>query len=350
MKKGKTAAARQLSVLLFLSLAVDIAVRPFTAGSRPSAQILIPAAAIDTALAVLVCIPLVRTVNSGDFAVMKSGANAASRVFLVLAAALFTCAASAAYLRTWEFIRYVSDEPMPQIVMIVVPALCIFYALRCGKEGLMRTFQVVNAVFLCSFALLLISNVQSMQFSHLQLEAFDPKKIFEVSGRSFTLMPELLLFCFFAAEKESGTQKSLVKVLILLAVFYMGVTFFTELVIGTKAQTQMQTVHTLSRLGSISVFRRLDTLHSAVWLMAELCKISALCCASADALKSLSGKEHGDAVQAVCVFLLLLTAAGLWVIPPQRLHVFLTIGTGGMMLYAVCWHKIMEAMHDKKNA
>ncbi len=350
MREKEAVTSQLLGVLLFLSAAVDIAVRPFTAGSRAGAQVLIPAAAIDTALTVLLCIPLVRTVGSGGFSVLKSGVNAGSRVFLAAAAVLFTVGAAGAYLRMGEFVRYVSDGPIPQIVMIVVPALCVLYALRCGKAGLMRTFGIVNTVFLCSFALLLISNVQSMRFSHLSFEAFDPERILSASGAGFTLAPELVLFCFFASKNDTKAPKNLMRTLMLLSLFYMGVTFFTELVIGAKAQTQMQTVHTLSRLGSISVFRRMDALHSAVWVLAELCKISALCCGTAHALDALFGAEHSHRAQGASVVLLLLAAAFLSALPVRIVDPLLTLGTGAMIVYAVCACKIMEALHGKKEA
>lgn len=350
MKQNESVTAHLLGIVLFLCSAVDIAVRPFTADARAGAQVLIPAAAINTLITILLCIPLLRAVEKPHFKILKSGVTADSKLFLAAVTVIFTMGAAAAYLRTGEFIRYVSDGPIPQIVMIVIPSLCVLYALRCGKAGLMRTFGLVNAAFLGSFLLLLISNAQSMRFSHLSFEAFSPTEIFSAAAGGFTLMPELMLFCLFASQKEHHTQRVLTRTLAALAAFYMAVTFFTELVIGAKAQTQMQTVHTLSRLGSISVFRRMDAVHSALWILAELCKISVLCCGASHALKALFNTEQKHTAEYASVALLLLTAPFLVILPAQVINVILTAGTGLLIVYTIVACKVTEVLHGQKDA
>ncbi len=80
------------------------------------------------------------------------------------------------------------------------------------------------------------------------------------------------MFCLLSLHANREKRRPLLKTLALLCVFYIGLTFCSEAVLGMKAQLQQQTIHTLSRLGSISVFRRLDALHIAAWMLAELCR------------------------------------------------------------------------------
>ena len=76
--------------------------------------------------------------------------------------------------------------------------------------------------------------------------------------------------------------------MILLA---MVLSVAAELVLGSQAQMQNQTVHALSRLGGISVFHRLDALHTAAWLAAIFAKACAFALAARMAAEGLLPRE-----------------------------------------------------------
>ena len=122
---------------------------------------------------------------------------------------------------------------------------------------------------------MLVSNLGGMHLSNLTFQPFDFPEVLRTAARGFTLPPELPLFCLLSLHANREKRRPLLKTLALLCVFYIGLTFCSEAVLGMKAQLQQQTIHTLSRLGSISVFRRLDALHIAAWMLAELCKVAA---------------------------------------------------------------------------
>lgn len=272
MNEHTTVSAKQLCTLVFLSLAVDMAVRPFTSGGSAGAQIAILAAVLNTAVVSILLLPVLGLLRREAFTTLKGGVTFGSKALLTLSAVLFAAGGAAAMVRSEAFFRYVSDEPMPQLLVYGLFLLVVFYALRCGLESIVRVLGLAAGLFLLSMALMLVSNLGGMHLSNLTFQPFDFPEVLRTAARGFTLPPELPLFCLLSLHANREKRRPLLKTLALLCVFYIGLTFCSEAVLGMKAQLQQQTIHTLSRLGSISVFRRLDALHIAAWMLAELCK------------------------------------------------------------------------------
>ena len=65
MNEHTTVSAKQLCTLVFLSLAVDMAVRPFTSGGSAGAQIAILAAVLNTAVVSILLLPVLLAVCAG---------------------------------------------------------------------------------------------------------------------------------------------------------------------------------------------------------------------------------------------------------------------------------------------
>ena len=251
--------------------------------------------------------------------------------------------------RSEAFFRYVSDEPMPQLLVYGLFLLVVFYALRCGLEGIVRVLGLAAGLFLLSMALMLVSNLGGMHLSNLTFQPFDFPEVLRTAARGFTLPPELPLFCLLSLHANREKRRPLLKTLALLCVFYIGLTFCSEAVLGMKAQLQQQTIHTLSRLGSISVFRRLDALHIAAWMLAELCKVAALAYGVQSALTPLlphsqrGGKTCGYAVGLLAVLLAVCAGA-----PPETLRAVLTAGTAVLLACTVVYGCVMEGFYAKK--
>ena len=49
--------------------------------------------------------------------------------------------------RSEALFRYVSDEPMPQLLVYGLFLLVVFYALRCGLEGIVRVLGLAAGLF-----------------------------------------------------------------------------------------------------------------------------------------------------------------------------------------------------------
>ena len=338
MNEHTTVSAKQLCTLVFLSLAVDMAVRPFTSGGSAGAQIAILAAVLNTAVVSILLLPVLGLLRREAFTTLKGGVTFGSKALLTLSAVLFAAGGAAAMVRSEAFFRYVSDEPMPQLLVYGLFLLVVFYALRCGLESIVRVLGLAAGLFLLSMALMLVSNLGGMHLSNLTFQPFDFPEVLRTAARGLLSLH---------ANREK--RRPLLKTLALLCVFYIGLTFCSEAVLGMKAQLQQQTIHTLSRLGSISVFRRLDALHIAAWMLAELCKVAALAYGVQSALTPLlphsqrGGKTCGYAVGLLAVLLAVCAGA-----PPETLRAVLTAGTAVLLACTVVYGCVMEGFYAKK--
>lgn len=91
--------------------------------------------------------------------------------------------------RSEAFFRYVSDEPMPQLLVYGLFLLVVFYALRCGLESIVRVLGLAAGLFLLSMALMLVSNLGGMHLSNLTFQPFDFPEVLRTAARGFTLPP-----------------------------------------------------------------------------------------------------------------------------------------------------------------
>ena len=173
MNEHTTVSAKQLCTLVFLSLAVDMAVRPFTSGGSAGAQIAILAAVLNTAVVSILLLPVLGLLRREAFTTLKGGVTFGSKALLTLSAVLFAAGGAAAMVRSEAFFRYVSDEPMPQLLVYGLFLLVVFYALRCGLESIVRVLGLAAGLFLLSMALMLVSNLGGMHLSNLTFQPFD---------------------------------------------------------------------------------------------------------------------------------------------------------------------------------
>ena len=339
----------QLSAMLFLCLAVDMAVRPFTGCGAAPAQQAIAAAVLDTAVVCLLLAPVLHARRKGIFGAPQ-GMTAASRLFLGLAALLFAFAGAGAAARTEQFFRYVSDGPTPRVVFYAVFLAAVFYALHSGLDSLVRVIGLAVTIFLASMLLMLLSNLGTMRLFRLGTQPFEPLAVLTVAAQGFTLPPELLLIFLLGMREEDNTSSVPVsRTLTALAVFYIALTFCTQAVLGPAAQQQEQTVHTLSRLGSISVFRRLDAMHIAAWVLAELCKTASLCYGVQYALTPLLPPAQRAYANRYAIGLLtaaLCLSVGL---PQEAIRVALTVGTAALLILFIVYAYGKEARYARKN-
>lgn len=252
--------------LLLLTTAADFLIRPFAQAAGLTAQQGIAAAALNTALVCLLLWPLCRW----RLHTLKGRPFLTAALFV-----LFAFAGGEALVRTESFLRYVSDEPLPHLTVYLLALAVTFYAVRSGPEAVARACGVLLWALGASLVLLILANVQGMRLENLQLAPFSWSGLIKNAAAGFLLPAQIPLF-FFLTQKDSGRKgKHFAATLWLLYGLYVLLALCAEFVLGSQAQVQSQLPHTLARLGSISVFKRLDTLHLAIWLPAELLKISA---------------------------------------------------------------------------
>ncbi len=263
--------ARGLGKVVLLALLVDLVIYPFSQSARAPAQQALPASLLNTAVTLLLTLPLLKLAQQ----VKEPGQATGTKVLWGTAALLFACGGGEGIVRAEGFVRYVSDEPLPHLVVYVLLLAAAFYAMRGGIKALARTSGVLLCLFALSLAMLVVSNARSMRLENLTAQPFDAVQVASAAWKGFRFPAELALFFFFAPPAEGRPRCSYRRTLLLLCGAYLVLTMTAELVMGGQSQIQSQAVHALSRLGRMSVFRRLDALHVGVWLLASLAKASA---------------------------------------------------------------------------
>ena len=262
-----------LAAILFLILAVDLVIRPFSQTTGQSAQHYIPAALLDSALVLALTLPLafVMTPPVREALVGRQGRGLWTLPFLLL----FAFAGGGAVVRGELFLRYVSDEPVSRLVVYTLMLALAFYAMRCGLETLARVCGVLLWIFGISLVLLLWANAGAMQIQNLSIEPFSVREVLRTALRGFSMPAQIPLFFWFSLCATGRLEKPYARSVLLTVLTAVILSAAAELVLGMQAQTQNQTIHALSRLGRLSVFQRLDALHIAAWMMAEFAKVCA---------------------------------------------------------------------------
>lgn len=269
--------------LIQLALFADILVRPSYAAAAGTAQSVVWAQIFSTALLALFvqlffrCLPLADAWPPALFA----------------AALVLALACGSTLMRAERFYRMGAAEPLPAAVTLTVLGAAALYAASCGLRTLGRTASLLGFLLLGSFALLVAANADGMYVTHLVQNARPWRGALEACATQIYLPPELLLMVAFDAQEqpektpqEAALARRRESAVWMRAVLGRGalacaLAVVTELVLGVNAQQYLQTLQTLSRLGGISVFRRLDALHGMVWLLVLLCKGAGMLCAAA---------------------------------------------------------------------
>ena len=219
-----------------------MAVRPFTSGGSAGAQIAILAAVLNTAVVSILLLPVLGLLRREAFTTLKGGVTFGSKALLTLSAVLFA-AGSGSDGAFGAFSRARSDEPMPQLLVYGLFLLVVFYALRCGLEGIVRVrsghiffYLYGTDAGLQPWAACIC---RTLPFSHLIFQ-----RVLRTAARGFTLPPELLLFCLLGlrrpGEAPAAAQNAGAAVRILYRTDVLPRRF------GYEAQLQRQTIHTLS--------------------------------------------------------------------------------------------------------
>lgn len=318
---------RGVAGLLLLTTAADFLIRPFAQSANLTVQQGIAAAALNTAVICLLLWPLCRW----KLHTLKGRPFLAAALFV-----LFALAGGEAMVRTESFLRYVSDEPLPHLTVYLLALAVTFYAVRSGPEAVARACGVLLWALGGSLILLIVANLHGMRLENLQLAAFSWGQLAKNAASGLVLPAQIPLF-FFLTQKESGQKaKNFTVTLWLLYGLYVVLALCAELVLGGQAQAQSQLPHTLARLGSISVFKRLDTLHLAIWLPAELLKI----CAFAIGLRGVVETVWPQLLRAhASAWALAAVAAGTVVVGMMQHEQFLWLQTaaGAAILLAMGW-------------
>ena len=108
---------------------------------------------------------------------------------------------------------------------------------------------------------------------------------------------------------------------------------------------QVQPIHTLGKIGGISIFRRLDAVHVSVWLLIAVFRTALLCVGLGEVLRPLLPSKAKQA--AVWVVALPIFCCGCFVIPCARVgaamgRTFFVFAAGAGIAFAMRKEKAHE--------
>lgn len=270
MGNGDLISRRQLFCCVYLSMVVEMLIKPFSRPVDLPAQVLIPAAAVNLLLLWLVLAPL-GAARSG--AVARAGGTLPGRMVLVLMAATLLLSGGGTLNEANGFLSFTGDWQLSFFWFLPLVLALVYYAVRLGIEGVARVSGVVFVLFLLSIGVVVISNLREMRLQNLAVEAQPFMDTAKAVGQGFSFSPALLAGIVLSEKTQRGRDPRLAHLLAALFATYFVFTMVSELVLGGFATAQRQPVYTLARIGGLSVFRRLDSLHSSIWLMALVLKL-----------------------------------------------------------------------------
>ncbi len=132
--------------------------------------------------------------------------------------------------------------------------LALIFAVVSGKNGVVRGFLIVSFFFVISFLFTVFGNIPQFSNPQFSLNIIKVIKDFLII---LIFSPEILFF-----ERKRGKSYIIVSnLLLILAVF------ITILVLGRVASETAYPYYTAGTIAKISVFSRLDAVHSALWVM-----------------------------------------------------------------------------------
>ena len=132
--------ARGLGKVVLLALLVDLVIYPFSQSARAPAQQALPASLLNTAVTLLLTLPLLKLAQQ----VKEPGQATGTKVLWGAAALLFACGGGEGIVRAEGFVRYVSDEPLPHLVVYVLLLLCAVWAVVVITSDGMPYFNTVT--------------------------------------------------------------------------------------------------------------------------------------------------------------------------------------------------------------
>lgn len=279
---------RQLLWGVILCLVCSSLISPAAGAARLPAWGRILAAAASAALVWLLLLPFMAASGRERFVAMLAGYGRGGKVCLVLFSLCFALAAGRGLERTETFYRYVSPDTLPLAVFVALLLAICLYAARCGLETLLRAGLALLVLTAASLALVLAGNAGQMRLENLQLPRQPLQLAWESLAAGFSVAPELLLLGIFVHSAPQSRPVSLLGRALTAAVAVdLVLACAVELALGQFGALQVQPLHTLARIGSLSVFRRLDAVHVSVWLLAAVFRTALLCAGLGETLRPL---------------------------------------------------------------
>ncbi|MDD3429920.1 MAG: GerAB/ArcD/ProY family transporter [Oscillospiraceae bacterium] len=257
---------KQVAFITYIAMIVEVFIKPSQAVSSLSAKSMVVFAILDAVFTLLICLPVVKLLDK-----WQTTTSCALELF---AAAILLLAAVDSIIQTEGYYRFVSDKKMPAVLLIAIVLAIVAYGATQGIEAVARASLVVLVIFCCTFFLLIAANISQFKITNLQFEFTGRENWAKALFGSLSFPPEIIIFLVAQRVAKGEKAKAFSKTILTLLGTYIVLAVSTEMVLGSFASLQSQPAHTLARIGSLSVFTRLDAVHVSVWLLLAIFKIT----------------------------------------------------------------------------
>ena len=226
------------------------------------------------------------------FVTKKAKINVMSTQSAWLAAIIFASSCAATALDTESFYRYACDEPLDARMVILLVLAAAACALFCGDGTVARTAQIAAFLLVIAAAVLAFSNIKNADMSKLSMQQLTLQNTAQPLSLLSYIPAEALLLVAFCSDNQRF--KKCAFVLLGTFLFFAVLLVSTELVFGSGTQSELRPLQMLTRVGSISVFKRLDAVYVFVWIFALLAKTSCMLSAARSAFQAYFIEKHSS--------------------------------------------------------
>lgn len=328
-KKGRT------TVLLPLLLAAALTgsfIRPFgQPAEQPTAQ-----SALLAALAAAPCLWALLSLYAGATARRQRPVW-----FSLLLAAALLLSAGMELAQCLRFYNHVLAEQLPVLCFLLLALGVAAVAAARSIRALDRAALLILAILGGSLVLLAVSVAPQMRTENLLYAAQPARAFAHAFGLRFALLPEYLLLPLLGGPANPGEARRGYGWLLGLSFGLEGLlTVLSEAVLGQAAARQSQPVYTIARLGGVSVFRRLDAVHVAVWLLLFFLRVGLYLWAILWLVRGPQPSKQTAAGSALGAAAILIVFGCLWLCPAAQYAYLVQQGLLWLLLGSlVFWRK-----------
>lgn len=319
LKQESKLSTMELFVTGYLCLVIDLIAKPGAVPIKYCAAVTILASVLDIGVVYFLIAGITDWKNGAKLFDLTDTSLSLKPAFFC-GFLLLVIAAGDTVATTFRFLRSASDWQLSFLVFLALILAVGVYASKLGVFSIARTAEIVLVLLALSVLLVVLSTLGRADLQNLKISADPAGEVLHAALRGFSVSPSL--FAWFVLVSQSGPQKQSLFFRVLLAVFgsYVVFTLVGELVLGGFASGQSQPFYTLARIGNLSVFRRLDSLHSFVWALVLVQKLAVLFYTAGlllnGAIRSLSANGTMAITAAICaVFAILLSRYQLQMLP-----------------------------------
>jgi len=164
----------------------------------------------------------------------------------------FFVVAAVTVLKLKDFLVNAVYSGSGEVFISVTLILALIFSILSGIKGVVRGYNLVAVFFVLTFIFSVFGNIKQFTIPEV---SFDFKKVMYDAVTITAFSPEILI-----------VKK--VPQYILISNMALGVAFLlTTSVLGSVSVTDPYPFYTVGTLAKISVFSRLDAVHSALWVM-----------------------------------------------------------------------------------